>query len=97
MLRRRVDFERAEPGPEEPVLVIGAVDVLLGEFRAFDSRRDRISADTVLASAAIPTLFRAVSVDGGTFWDEPCPEGRVEGPVMSMISSTSTCRAPSST
>lgn len=69
MLRRRVDFERAEPGPEEPVLVIGAVDVLSGEFRAFDSRRDRISADTVLASAAIPTLFRAVSVDGGTFWD----------------------------
>jgi NTE family protein len=69
MLWRRVDFDRIEPGPEEPVLVIGAVDVLSGEFRAFDSRRDRISAETVLASAAIPTLFRAVSVDGGTFWD----------------------------
>lgn len=69
MLRRRVDFEQIAPGPEEPVLVIGAVEVLSGEFRAFDSRRDRISADTVLASAAIPTLFRAVSVNGGTFWD----------------------------
>ena len=69
MLRRRVDFDRLEPRPEEPVLVIGAVDVLSGEFRAFDSRRDRISAETVLASAAIPTLFRAVSLDGGTFWD----------------------------
>jgi len=69
MLRRRVDFERLEPGPEEPVLVIGAVDVLSGEFRAFDSRRDTISPDVVLASAAIPTLFRAVSVDGGTYWD----------------------------
>ncbi|MBV9944308.1 MAG: patatin-like phospholipase family protein [Solirubrobacterales bacterium] len=69
MLRRRVDFDRVEPGPEEPVLVIGAVDVLSGEFRAFDSRQDRISAETVLASAAIPTLFRAVSVEGGTFWD----------------------------
>jgi NTE family protein len=69
MLRRRVDFERLEPGPEEPVLVIGAVDVLSGEFRAFDSRRDMISPDAVLASAAIPTLFRAVFVDGGTYWD----------------------------
>lgn len=69
MLWRRVDFDRVEPGPEEPVLVIGAVDVLSGEFRAFDSRRDRISAETVLASAAIPTLFRAVTVGGGTFWD----------------------------
>ncbi|MBV9002145.1 MAG: patatin-like phospholipase family protein [Solirubrobacterales bacterium] len=69
MLWRRVDFDRIEPGPEEPALVIGAVDVLSGEFRAFDSRRDRISADIVLASAAIPTLFRAVSVGGGTFWD----------------------------
>lgn len=69
MLRRRVDFGRVGPGPEQPVLVIGAIDVLSGEFRAFDSRWDSISADTVLASAAIPTLFRAVSVDGGTFWD----------------------------
>ena len=69
MLWRRVDFDRVEPGPEQPVLMIGAVDVLSGEFRAFDSRSDRISADTVLASAAIPTLFRAVPVGDGTFWD----------------------------
>jgi NTE family protein len=40
-----------------------------GEFRAFDSRRDRISAETVLASAAIPTVFRAVHLDGGVYWD----------------------------
>jgi len=26
-------------------------------------------ADTILASAAIPTLFRAVQVDDGTYWD----------------------------
>ncbi|MBV9413915.1 MAG: patatin-like phospholipase family protein [Solirubrobacterales bacterium] len=69
MLWRRVDFDRIEPRLEEPALVIGAVDVLSGDFRAFDSRRDRITADIVLASAAIPTLFRAVSVEGGTFWD----------------------------
>jgi NTE family protein len=69
MLQRGIDFGRLEPTPKEPVLVIGAVDVLSGEFRAFDSRRDTISPDTVLASAAIPTLFRAVYVDGRTYWD----------------------------
>jgi NTE family protein len=71
MLERRVDFDRleVEPSDEQPLLVIGAVDVLSGDFRAFDSRRDRISADTILASAAIPTLFRSVHLDGGTYWD----------------------------
>jgi NTE family protein len=51
------------------MLLVGAVDVRSGEFRAFNSRRDRITADMVLASAAIPTLFRAVQVEGGTYWD----------------------------
>jgi NTE family protein len=71
MLQRRVDFDRLhmQPGDEQPLLLIGAVDVLSGEFRAFDSRRDRISADTILASAAIPTLFRSVHLNGGTYWD----------------------------
>jgi NTE family protein len=71
MLQRQVDFDRldVQPGSEQPLLLIGAVDVLSGEFRAFDSRRDKISAETILASAAIPTLFRSVRLDGGTYWD----------------------------
>ena len=51
------------------MLLVGAVDVLSGQFRAFHSRRDRITADVVLASAAIPTLFPAVHTAGGTYWD----------------------------
>jgi NTE family protein len=52
------------------MLLVGAVDVLSGEFRAFNSRHDRISPETILASAAIPTLFRSVRLDdGGTYWD----------------------------
>jgi NTE family protein len=71
MLRRRVDFDRlaVRSGDEEPLLLIGAVDVRSGEFRAFNSRRDRISPETILASAAIPTVFRAVRLDGGIYWD----------------------------
>jgi NTE family protein len=45
------------------------VDVLSGDFRAFNSRREPITADMVLASAAIPNLFRAVRVGDGTYWD----------------------------
>jgi NTE family protein len=71
MLERRVDFGRldVQADPSRPMLLVGAVDVLSGEFRAFNSRRDRITADVILASAAIPTLFRSVRVDGGTYWD----------------------------
>jgi NTE family protein len=72
MLERRVDFGRIEVQPEDsyPVLLVGAVDVLSGEFRAFNSRCDRITSETILASAAIPNLFCSVRPgDGGTYWD----------------------------
>jgi NTE family protein len=71
LLTRQLDFDRIEPDPHArlPMLLIGAVDVLSGEFRAFSSRRDRITPDTVLASAAIPNLFPALHTDGGTYWD----------------------------
>ena len=71
MLGRQVDFGRIhmDSAGLHPVLLIGAVDVLSGRFRTFNSRRDRITAATVLASAAIPNLFRAVRLANGTYWD----------------------------
>ncbi len=66
MLERRIDFGEVEVQPEGsyPALLVGAVDVLSGAFKAFNSRRDRISAETILASAAIPTFFKSVRLDG---------------------------------
>ncbi len=71
LLSRHVDFDRIEVDRDRlhPMLLLGAVDVLSGRFRAFNSHRDRITADSVIASAAIPNLFRAVHTDGGTYWD----------------------------
>ena len=71
LLRQQVDLDRiaVDGGGQHPMLLLGAVDVLSGEFRSFNSRSDLITADTVLASAAIPNLFRSVHVDGGTYWD----------------------------
>lgn len=71
LLERHVDFDRidVDTAQQDPMLVLGAVDVVSGRFRAFNSYRDRITADTVIASAAIPNLFRAVHVDGQSYWD----------------------------
>ena len=71
LLGRQVDLDAVDVDTtaEFPLLLVGAVDVLSGAFRAFNSRRDRITADVVLASAAIPTVFPAVHTHGGTYWD----------------------------
>jgi NTE family protein len=71
MLERHVDFGRIEAlvRPSSPMLLIGAADVVSGEFKAFSSYRDRIDVEMVLASAALPTLFRAVHTNGGVYWD----------------------------
>lgn len=54
--------------PGAPILHIGAVEVLSGHFDVFTG--EEISAESLLASAAIPELFRAVTVAGrGVFWD----------------------------
>jgi len=62
-------FAAVRSDPEAPRLLLGAVDVVSGEFKAFDSRQGEITADAVLASAAIPTLFRSVHEAGGVYWD----------------------------
>jgi NTE family protein len=54
--------------PGAPALLIGAVEVLSGHFEVFTG--DELRAECLLASAAIPELFRAVTVPGrGVYWD----------------------------
>jgi NTE family protein len=54
--------------PGAPILQIGAVEVLSGHFELFTG--EELSVECLLASAAIPELFRAVCVPGrGVFWD----------------------------
>jgi len=71
ILAQYFDFEELRHlarRPGAPVLHIGAVEVLSGHFELFTG--EDISADTLLASAAIPELFRAIRVEGrGTYWD----------------------------
>jgi NTE family protein len=54
--------------PGAPALLIGAVEVLSGHFELFSG--GELSAECLLASAAIPEMFRAVHVPGrGVYWD----------------------------
>jgi NTE family protein len=66
LLARFVDFE-AVRRYEPLVLYICATNVVTGRPRIFP--RDKISADVVMASACLPALFHAVTIDGVPYWD----------------------------
>jgi len=71
LLNKHLDFE-AFPSllhEDSPALLIGACDILDGTFKVFSSRLQAIKVEALLASAAIPTLFPAVWVDGHAYWD----------------------------
>jgi len=53
----------------EPRLLIGAVAVLSGRFKAFDSMISEISIDSILASTTLPTLFQGIRIGDEVYWD----------------------------
>lgn len=71
LLNQHFDFEELRKlarQPNAPALHIGAVEVLTGHFDVFTGEELRV--ECLLASAAIPELFRAVTVpDRGVYWD----------------------------
>jgi len=50
-------------------LTVGAVNASTGTMRYFDSARETIAVDHVLASGALPPAFPAVRIDGDPYWD----------------------------
>src|SRR6187401_2492593 len=61
-----VDFE-AVRACTDLQLFIAATNVHTGRVRIFP--REKITADVVMASAALPLVFRAVEIDGESYWD----------------------------
>jgi NTE family protein len=71
LLLKHIDFD-ALPGlarPDGPVLLVGACDVLQGSFKVFSSANHEIHVESLLASAAVPTLFPAVRMGEHAYWD----------------------------
>lgn len=62
-----VDFDLLNDGPVR--FSVGAVDVQSGEFVYFDNRRERITADHVMASGALPPGFPAIRIGERWYWD----------------------------
>ena len=66
LLDDSIDFERLQRN-RRLRLFIGATNIATGAARIFAT--NEISVDSVLASAALPTLHHAVEIDGARYWD----------------------------
>lgn len=65
LIARFVDFDAVRAS--DLALFVAATNVHTGRLRIFG--KDSITADAVMASAALPFLFRAVEIDGVPYWD----------------------------
>ncbi|MGB7037884.1 MAG: patatin-like phospholipase family protein [Xanthobacteraceae bacterium] len=66
LIERFVDFEKLRANTDLQ-LFVSATNVQTGRVRVFP--RDKITAEAVMASACLPTIFRAVEIDGVPYWD----------------------------
>ncbi len=66
LLAQSVDFERLQRN-RRIKLFIAATEVSTGQARIF--RTAEVTADSVLASAALPAIHHAVEIDGVHYWD----------------------------
>jgi NTE family protein len=66
LIERFVDFERLRASTDLQ-LFVSATNVQTGRVRIFP--REKITAEAVMASACLPTIFRAVEIDGVPYWD----------------------------
>ena len=65
ILAASVDFDRLSRSPIK--LYVTATNVRTGRGRIF--RNPEITADVLLASACLPTMFRAIEIQGEPYWD----------------------------
>jgi NTE family protein len=65
ILVKSINFDRLANAPIR--LFITATNVRIGRGRIF--RNAEITADVLLASACLPTMFQAIEIDGEPYWD----------------------------
>jgi NTE family protein len=66
-LNALVDFDLINTGGTR--LSVGAVNVRTGNFKYFDSKIEKLRAEHVMASGALPPGFPAIQIEGEYYWD----------------------------
>ncbi len=69
-LTEHIDFDAFDTlatTADSPALFVSAANVLSGDLVTF--RNTEVTSDAVVASAAVPHLFKAVEIDGEYYWD----------------------------
>lgn len=66
VMERLIDFELVRR-TNYPKLFVAATNVQTGKARLF--QRPEMTADMLMASACLPTMFKAVEIDGEFYWD----------------------------
>jgi NTE family protein len=71
LLQQHVDLEHLKAGAElrgaRPKLLVGATEILRGDRTVFHG--ETLTYDELIASAAVPPLYRAVNIATGSYWD----------------------------
>lgn len=66
-LEKYVDFDYLNRGKMR--ISVCAVDIDNGQGAVFDSRRERIRPEHIMASGALPPGFPPIEIDGRAYWD----------------------------
>ena len=67
ILLQVIDFDKLAKCNRATRLFLSATNVRTGKIKVFSN--PEISVDTVLASACLPYVFKAVEIDGEAYWD----------------------------
>ncbi|MGQ3673239.1 patatin-like phospholipase family protein [Xanthobacter sp. TB0136] len=90
ILEQNIDFERLKTSPVR--IFITATNVRTGRGRVF--RNADISADVLLASACLPTMFQAIEIDGDPYWDGGYSGNPTMTPLVRELDSDDTILIP---
>jgi len=88
-LEEFVDFDRI--AEDQTRLSVGAVNVRTGNFAYFDSAKERIKPEHIMASGALPPGFPPVEIEGEVYWDgglvsnSPLEHVLTKGPRISTL------------
>jgi len=90
ILAEQIDFDRLRGSPIK--VFITATNVRTGRPRIF--RNADITPEVLLASAALPTIFQAVEIDGEAYWDGGYSGNPTMAPLVNELVSDDTILIP---